>query len=280
MDGMDDMDKVGNATRESSIPSNPDERLPLADKVILVAGGTGGLGAVSVEWLLREGAWVVAGFHKDAERARRLRESLEDRHGARLRLVRGDIRGESVRADYVKTADELGGGLYGLVCFTGDPARGALETLTADDLLDSMTRNFIGPILLARDAAGAMRRRGGGAIVLISTMQAVAVFESSLAYASAKAALTYSARILAKQWGGPQGIRVNVVAPGVNEAGMALKSIESGKYDSFLEQKTIPRFGRAKDIARVVRLLLEPDNYITGQVITVDGGLTLRRDRG
>ena len=85
---------------------------------------------------------------------------------------------------------------------------------------------------------------------------------------------------MAKQWGGPGGVRVNVVAPGVNRAGMALKSIESGKYEFYVEQKIIPRFGRPEDVARVVRLLLEPDNYITGQVLTVDGGLTLRRDRG
>ncbi len=80
--------------------------------------------------------------------------------------------------------------------------------------------------------------------------------------------------------GGPGGVRVNIVAPGVNRAGMALKSIESGKYDSYIDQKIIPRFGRPEDVARVVRLLLEPDNYITGQVMIVDGGLTLRRDRG
>ena len=61
---------------------------------------------------------------------------------------------------------------------------------------------------------------------------------------------------------------------------MALKSIEAGKYDFYIQQEIIPRFGKPEDIARVVRLLLEPDNYITGQVITVDGGLTLRRDRG
>ncbi|HXG65900.1 MAG TPA: SDR family oxidoreductase [Blastocatellia bacterium] len=56
-----------------------------------------------------------------------------------------------------------------------------------------------------------------------------------------------------------------------------MQSIESGKYDFYIERNIIPRFGRPEDVARVARLLLEPDNYITGQVITVDGGLTLRR---
>jgi len=60
---------------------------------------------------------------------------------------------------------------------------------------------------------------------------------------------------------------------------MALASIEAGKYDPYVENGVIARFGRPEDVARVVRLLLEPDAYLTGQVITVDGGLTLRRDR-
>ena len=70
----------------------------------------------------------------------------------------------------------------------------------------------------------------------------------------------------------------NVIAPGATIAGMARASIDSGKYDRYVERGVIPRFGRPEDVAKVVRLLLEPDNYMTGQVITVDGGLTLRRD--
>lgn len=68
-----------------------------------------------------------------------------------------------------------------------------------------------------------------------------------------------------------------MVAPGVTMAGMALASLEAGKYDPYIRQQVISRFGRAEDVARVIRLLLEPDNYLTGQVIVVDGGLTLRR---
>jgi NAD(P)-dependent dehydrogenase (short-subunit alcohol dehydrogenase family) len=77
---------------------------------------------------------------------------------------------------------------------------------------------------------------------------------------------------LAKQW----KIRVNVVAPGANNAGMAEQSVRSGKYDSFLEKRIIPRFGRPADVARAVLFFLEPDNYLTGQVLTVDGGLSLK----
>ena len=121
-----------------------------------------------------------------------------------------------------------------------------------------------------------MKRSGTpGAIVLIATMQAVALFPGSTAYAAPKAALLHAARILAKECRGPANIRVNVVSPGVTAAGMAEASIASGKYDRFMKEGVIPRFGRAEDVARAVRFLLEPDNYVTGQTLSVDGGITL-----
>ena len=103
-------------------------------------------------------------------------------------------------------------------------------------------------------------------------MQGVGIFPGSTVYAAPRAALIHTARILAKQW----KIRVNVVAPGVNNAGMAEKSIVAGKYDSFLEKQVIPRFGRPADVARAILFFLERDNYLTGQVLTVDGGLSLK----
>jgi NAD(P)-dependent dehydrogenase (short-subunit alcohol dehydrogenase family) len=114
-----------------------------------------------------------------------------------------------------------------------------------------------------------------GAIVLLSTMQATALFAGSTAYAAPKAALVHAARILAKEMRGPTNVRVNVVCPGVNDAGMAQASIATGKYDRYLTEGVIPRWGQAADVARAVRFFLEPDNYVTGQVLTVDGGLTL-----
>jgi 3-oxoacyl-[acyl-carrier protein] reductase len=109
-------------------------------------------------------------------------------------------------------------------------------------------------------------------------MQGAAVFEGSLAYGTAKAALIHGARVLARDFGGRTGINVNVVAPGVTSVGMARASVDSGKYDPMIDRGVIARFGRPEDVARAVRLLIDPDAYISGQVLVVDGGLTLRRD--
>jgi NAD(P)-dependent dehydrogenase (short-subunit alcohol dehydrogenase family) len=121
-----------------------------------------------------------------------------------------------------------------------------------------------------------MRTSGtAGAIVLFSTMQSIGLFPGSTAYSASKTALLNAARILAKECRGPANIRVNVVAPGVTAAGMAEASIASGKYDRYVKEGIVHRFGAAEDVARAVRFFLEPDNYVTGQVLTVDGGLTL-----
>ena len=139
-----------------------------------------------------------------------------------------------------------------------------------------MEINYLGPILLAREAAERMKARGvAGSIVLISTMQAVALFPGSTAYAGAKIALLHAARILAKECRGAANIRVNVISPGVIAAGMAEASIASGKYDRYKAEGSISRFGDPRDVARAVRFFLEPDNYVTGQSLSVDGGLTL-----
>ncbi|HLH00215.1 MAG TPA: SDR family oxidoreductase [Bryobacteraceae bacterium] len=215
---------------------------------ILLVGGAGGLGSATADLLNQEGARVVISSR---------------RHG-----TRADITNAADRKQLLDSVSNL----YGLVVFAGDPARGPID----EAMPRSHAVNYEGPILLAREAAERMRARGTkGAIVLFGTMQAVVLFPGSTAYAGQKAALIHAGRILAKECRGPADIRVNVIAPGVIRAGMAEPSIASGKYDRYLAEGVISRYGKAIDVARAVRFLLEPDNYITGQVLCVDGGITL-----
>jgi NAD(P)-dependent dehydrogenase (short-subunit alcohol dehydrogenase family) len=182
-----------------------------------------------------------------------------------------------VRQAFFEAAQRFSAPLAGVVIFPGDPARVAFENLNRETLLASLESNYVGPILLAKELGAAMESSAeGGSVVLLATMQALAVFPSSLNYAAPKAALVHAARILAQQW---NHVRVNVVAPGATTVGMATASVQSGKYDRQVASGAVSRFGRPEDVARAVRFFLEPDNYITGQVIAVDGGLTLRRDR-
>ncbi len=236
----------------------------LRGREIVLAGGSGGLGSATVELLAAEGARLVVSYRANEERASRLQDLAQ--------IVRADLGSANDRKRLLDAAP----GLYGLVVFSGDPARVADPSGLEEAMRRSHEVNYLGPILLAREAAARMKDKSTpGAIVLFSTMQAVSLFAGSTAYASPKLALLHAARILAKECRGCENIRVNVVCPGVTAAGMAEASIASGKYDRYLNDGMIPRFGSAIDVARAVRFFLEPDNYVTGQVLTIDGGLTL-----
>jgi NAD(P)-dependent dehydrogenase (short-subunit alcohol dehydrogenase family) len=249
----------------------------LKGKTVLVPGGTGGLGVALVAQLLLEQAIAVVGYRSNAQRASVVKERLESRYGGTVHLVQGDLRNAADRQGYVDAALRPTGAIQGLACFVGDPARAKFETLTAEDLVESYQTNFVGPILLAKAVAEHMiSHRISGSLVLLSSMQGVGLFEKSVNYAAPKSSLIHVCRILAKQWSGPANLRINVVAPGATLAGMAEASVSSGKYDGYVETGAISRFGKPEDVARAVRFLLEPDNYITGQVLVVDGGLSLK----
>lgn len=250
----------------------------LRGRVVIVAGGTGGLGAATVMLLAREGAQLVVGYRSNRARAEALRSAVADQCRETLHLVEGDCSEPPVRRSYLDAARALGAPLAGAVIFPGDPARVAWESLDAPAIENSLRANYVAPILLAKELGDAMEQSGAdGSIVLLASMQAVAAFASSLNYAAPKAALVHAARVLAKQW---NRVRVNVVAPGATVVGMAEASVSAGKYDAYLKSGAIARLGRPEDVARAIRFFLEPDNYITGQVLVVDGGLTSRRDPG
>jgi pteridine reductase len=254
-------------------------RKSLGGKVVLLPGGAGGLGSAITALLLQEGALPVVGYRTAKGHALAFQQKLQDLHGGPIALVEGDINDPAARVRYLEVALSVKGELYGLVALPGDPARVAKDALDGAALHASFSANYEGPVLLARACAEEMlKRKTRGAIVLVSSMQGVHPFEGSLAYAGPKAALIQAARVLAKEYGGAPDIRVNVVAPGATTSGMARASIEAGKYDPYVERGVIARFGRPEDVARAVRYLLEPDSYVTGQTLVVDGGLTLRRD--
>lgn len=236
----------------------------LLGKEIVLAGGSGGIGSAVAALLAAEGARLAISYRSNRERARRWSGSAQ--------IMQADLGVGADRRRLLDAAPQL----YGLVVFAGDPARVPAGADPQEAMVRSHEANYLGPILLAREAAERMKAaRTAGAIVLMGTMQAAALFAGSTAYAAQKAALVHAARILAKECRGPANIRVNVVSPGITAAGMAEASIASGKYDRYKSEGIIPRFGQAEDVARAVRFFLEPDNYVTGQVLSVDGGITL-----
>ncbi len=137
----------------------------LRGKEIILAGGTGGLGSAAAALLLEEGARLTLSFLRQEKRARQWE--------GRATLVQADLASSSDRVRLLDAAPSF----YGLVILAGDPARDSEASQMEPAMLQSHAVNYLGPILLAREAAERMKAAAiPGSIVLISTMQANALF--------------------------------------------------------------------------------------------------------
>jgi 3-oxoacyl-[acyl-carrier protein] reductase len=252
--------------------------MDLKGKSFLVAGGTGGLGREVVLRLSEVGCSIVVVHHENDAKAAGLKDLVKQTK-SRLTLYRCDFTNADEINDAIEVFFEQEKEAYGFINLIGDPARVDWQKAQISQMQDSFLKNASAPLHSAKEFALKLRSKSReGSIVLFSSMQGVYPFENSLYYGTAKAALIHGAKILAKDFGGDPQVRINVIAPGVNQAGMAEESIRKGKYDYLLKYRIIPRFGTASSVAKVVLFLLDPELYMTGQLILYDGGLTLRRD--
>jgi 3-oxoacyl-[acyl-carrier protein] reductase len=123
----------------------------LVRKTVILPGGSGGLGAVTVAVLAREGADVVFGYRANRERAEALRHAMESTHGCNISPVAGDVASAEVREAYLAAAQKIAAPLVGVAIFPGDPARVAFENLNSETPLATLESNCVGPILLAKE---------------------------------------------------------------------------------------------------------------------------------
>ncbi|MFI9823483.1 SDR family NAD(P)-dependent oxidoreductase [Streptomyces sp. NPDC052013] len=241
--------------------------------VTVVTGGSRGIGAAVCLRLAAEGHDVVVGYVRDAAAAEKVVDGVRAA-GARAVAVRGDT---SVEADVERLFDvaerELGPvtGLVNNAAVTGPLGR--LAEAGTDTLRRVVDVNLLGTLLCSRRAAQLMTPRGEGVIVNISSGAATLGSPGEYVhYAATKAAVDALTVGLAKELG-PDGIRVNAVAPGVVDTEM---HAAMGAPDRARELgATVPlrRAGRAEEIAAAVAWLMSPDaSYTTGTVLRVAGG--------
>jgi NAD(P)-dependent dehydrogenase (short-subunit alcohol dehydrogenase family) len=250
----------------------------LAGKVILIAGA-GGIGSGLAERYAAEGAMVVVGDVSLAA-AQQPVDAIARIGGAATAVALDGTDELSVAAAVATCVSTYGGldGLHANFAYFGDtdPERGILE-LPLEIFDETQRVNSRGFYLCTRAALPAMLERGGGSIVYTSSVAAYMAGASQVAYAMSKAAGQALMRHVASRYG-PMGIRANSLAPA-----MTLHArLEKELPDSFIEwakgnASIKSRVGRPDDIAAMGALLMsEEGSYITGQVICVDGGTTMR----
>lgn len=249
----------------------------LEGKSILVAGG-GGIGAELARRYAREGAGVVLG-DLELDGAEAVVEEIA-RAGGRARAVRLEGADEDSVTGAVALACETFGGLDGLHANFATFADGGFDTGVLDLALETydqtMQVNARGYLLCTRCALPALIARGGGSIVYMSSMSAHLGEPTRVAYAMSKAAIHALMRHVAARHG-RDGVRANCIAPGVivHERMKSLGPDFTEWALSIASLKT--RTGRPDDIASMGALLMSDEgSFITGQVLSVDGGATIR----
>jgi 3-oxoacyl-[acyl-carrier protein] reductase len=248
--------------------------MKLSGKVALVTGGATGIGRATVLALAREGAAVAINYFRSEAEARETAR-LAEQAGARALPVQADVTREpEVRAMVERVARELGG-LDGLVNNAGWTQRvphRQLDDLTDDIWERVLATNLRGPFYCVRAAVPHLERRGGGAIVNITSVASATGTGSSIAYAASKAGLDTLTKSLARALA-PSRIRVNAVAPGL---------LGTGFGGGFITPDVLEQIGRVTPIGRPVRpeevadavVFLLANPAMTGYTTIVDGGLT------
>jgi NAD(P)-dependent dehydrogenase (short-subunit alcohol dehydrogenase family) len=250
----------------------------LSDKVFIVAGGSSGIGAATAHRLAQEGGTVlVAGL--DGEAAEKVASHVIQEGGCASGFA-CDIADEASVARLFETAEQRFGGLDGIHINAAD-----MQTLLRDtDALDvplevfdrTIAVNLRGHLLCTRHAIPLLLKRGGGSIVYTSSGAAFYGEATRVSYAVSKSGLHALMRHVASRWG-KDGIRANAVAPGLVITEQLRDNFPRELAESVLKQTRSPRLGRSEDIAAMVAMLMSSDGFwINGQVISVDGGTTLR----
>lgn len=248
----------------------------LAGKVAVVTGAAGGIGAATARRLAEEGAHVV-GVDLDEERVRAVVTSLPT-EGA---WVRADVSAEEGVAAYLDAAVDRFGRVDLHHLNAGIPGSFApLPELTLAEFDRVMAVNVRGVFLGVRGAFRRFAAQGGpGGIVITGSIGSLRGSADLLAYQTSKHAVL---GILhgAAMYGGPLGVRVNAVAPGIVPTDLfaATPDVAGGKDDMSRRAGSTPlrRAGTGDEVAAVVAFLLSDDAaYMTGEVVSVDGGASI-----
>ena len=245
------------------------ERFSLSGQIVLVTGSTRGLGLAIAGGMAAAGA--VVGIHgRDAERAREIAKNTPNAFAASFDITDLDAA--------TTVIDEIVARHGRLDCLVNNAAvrdRRALEDISPEDFRRLIETNLVSQYALSRVAVRHMAARGGGRLVFISSMVGPQSFQGDPAYVASKGGLEALMRALAVELGG-KGIAANAIAPGFFATDGNAPFFAKPRIAELARRIPLGRFGRPDElVGAAIFLASDAASYITGQVLTVDAGLSV-----
>ncbi len=245
----------------------------MKDRVAIITGGSRGIGRQCALDMAAKGAKLVINYRGSQEMAKET-AGLCKELGAEVLLVKGDVSKEEDCVQLVKAAVDAFGRVDILVNNAGITKDGLLMTMAEADFAQVIDINLRGTFLMMKAVSRQMIRQRYGRIINMSSVVGIMGNAGQANYAASKAGVIGLTKSFAKEVA-KKGVTVNAVAPGFIETDMtaALGENVKAEYEKLIPSGAI---GSAQDIANAVSFLAEEKAaYITGQVISVDGGMSI-----
>lgn len=247
--------------------------MDLNGRKALVTGGSRGIGRATALLLAQEGADVAINYVSNEQAAQEVAERIEAL-GRRTLMLQGDVGDPHQMEAVFASIQQRWGGLDVLVNNAGGRCDGTVLETDEPAWERTLGVHVLGTVRCCRMALPAMIEKGEGVIVNISSTAGLRGVRRMAAYATAKAAVAHLTRCLALE-ASDHNVRVNCVAPGITNTDF--HAITPPEFLKHSVDNRIPlhRIGKPEEVAQAIVFLVKND-YITGEVVTVDGGLTMR----
>ena len=245
----------------------------LKNKIALITGAGRGIGRAIAIALAKEGAEVVINYNGSEERAKEVKQTIEE-HGGKASIYKCNVSDFAACEAMIKDIVKEYGHLDILVNNAGITKDGLLMKMSEEDFDKVLDTNLKGTFHTIRAALRQMIRQRSGRIINMASVVGVSGNAGQANYAASKAGVIGLTKTAAREVAS-RGITVNAVAPGFIETDMTEVLPEKIKEAS-AAQIPLGKFGKAEDVANAVAFLASEDaGYITGQVLHVDGGMVM-----